>query len=311
VLSPAISPAARWAALWGAALGLSPWLVATAEATLPGRNGSIALGLETGRCDPNVDDDPCPGTFFQVVAVNPRTGTRTALDVCLAPTSCEDRWPNWSADGRWLSFSRPNADGSIRTVISRSRGRGARDVVSRGGRAAWSPDGRQLVFERSDGDATRLFVIGADGGGLRQLTFGESYAPDWSSGGRIVFHGRGDIYSIGADGTGLRRLTRTQDQITVQFASWSPDGRRIAFMHGQPPERELPPSVYTMRADGSRKRRLVKHGLWPTWSPDGRWIAFTRRQSIYVIHPDGSGLRRVRHMAGAIEDLAWQPRPGG
>ncbi|MDH4104276.1 MAG: hypothetical protein OEW52_10350 [Thermoleophilia bacterium] len=46
----------------------------------------------------------------------------------------------------------------------------------------------------------------------------------------------------------------------------------------------------------------------PDWSPDGRWIAFatTRgRGGIYLIRPDGTGMRRVYR--GTATDVDWSP----
>jgi Tol biopolymer transport system component len=55
-------------------------------------------------------------------------------------------------------------------------------------------------------------------------------------------------------------------------ATWAPSGRRLAFRG-----HDLP-SLWTVRSDGSRRRRLWRSNiLWPTlpsWSPDGTRIAF-------------------------------------
>lgn len=72
----------------------------------------------------------------------------------------------------------------------------------------------------------------------------------------------GDIYV--SRGAGETRLTTGGGYARPR---WSPDGRQLAVLHnGQ---------LWTMRADGSAKRRLTtRPAAGPSWSPDGKWLAF-------------------------------------
>jgi Tol biopolymer transport system component len=102
--------------------------------------------------------------------------------------------------------------------------------------------------------------------------------------------------------------------------SWSPDGRRLAFVGNQPC---LYCSwLYTVRSDGTGLRRVMKIGArWPTWSPTGR-IAFVNwddqhRQPVppadglYTVRPDGSRLRRLfGRYWGTGQQPDWSPDGG-
>ena len=92
---------------------------------------------------------------------------------------------------------------------------------------------------------------------------------------------------------------------------WSPDGERLAFVDGN--------SLAVVDRDGSDLRRLTparlkldflgEHG--PAWSPDGKWIAFATARGghdLYVVRPDGSGLRQITRTKAKEEDPAWLPR---
>src|SRR5205823_11659851 len=71
--------------------------------------------------------------------------------------------------------------------------------------------------------------------------------------------------------------------------AWSPDGRSLAI-------RSLSGELLVLR-NGSL--RSIGWADEFAWSPTGRWIAFDTRENgqggstLYRVHPDGSGLRRV------------------
>ena len=93
-----------------------------------------------------------------------------------------------------------------------------------------------------------------------------------------------ELATMKADGSDVRRLTENGD--VEHFPAWSPDGSRIAFLRG---DRLLSPGslgLYTMAADGSDERRILRDdhpAVWdpkgilpfpPVWSPDGERLAF-------------------------------------
>ena len=133
------------------------------------------------------------------------------------------------------------------------------------------------------------------------------------------------IVSVRLDGTGRQTLT-TATRTSGDFEpAWSPDGRRLAYVHST--GRQLGPGtsgteIWVMNADGSSKRRLTRNSLWdgsPTWSPDGRSILFVRGRlfvgrheqpsaDLWVMRADGRGQRRLTRTPELELDPAWAPR---
>jgi TolB protein len=112
-----------------------------------------------------------------------------------------------------------------------------------------------------------------------------------------------DVYRMNADGTHLERLTN--DPANDEQPAISPDGRWIAFMS----MRTGNPEIHVMRSDGSEVRQLTNDPGWdihPRWAPDGARVLFNSTRGsvnteepelfeLYLVSPDGSGLRQVTH----------------
>jgi len=126
-----------------------------------------------------------------------------------------------------------------------------------------------------------------------------------------------DVYSVRPDGSGLLNLTR--DRSFDQFSpAWSADGSRIAYVEADGATNlDLSgDELWTMRADGSRKRRLTENGTadeQPAWSPDGKWIVFSRRTSqrnadLAVIGSSGGRVRLLTRTTD-LDELypTWSP----
>ena len=165
-------------------------------------------------------------------------------------------------------------------------------------------------------------MVGADGRGVHKVTRGRAYVaesdPDWSpDGGRIVFDRSFScpdpltlctaIWVVNADGSGERRLTPQTPGIGELSPTWSPDGRRIAYVRSD--DRSETSDLYLMNADGSAKRRLthVRDAEEPAWSPDGKRIALSHDGDIFVLDLDSGSLQRLTKTPLIESYPDWSP----
>jgi TolB protein len=154
---------------------------------------------------------------------------------------------------------------------------------------------------------------------------GLDYSPSFSPDGRwIVFtserYGSADIFRVHPDGTGLERLTN--DPAYDDQAAVSPDDKTLAFVSSRGTGRA---HVWLMDL-ATRSCRILTDDpasdFRPSWSPDGKWVAFTsdrdtvegilpgrwehlQSTGIYIVHPDGTGLRRVTPPGGFAGTPKW------
>lgn len=204
------------------------------------------------------------------------------------------------------------------------------------GRPSWRPNGREIAFSRCERSiftdidecvAYGVYRVRPDGTHLRRIAQGRD--PTWSPDGRslLILRRLKDrdpagndcygLFSVRADGTRTHRLLPRSPRCPFGFswpyyASWSPGGQRVLFIRDG--------NLWTMRTDGSQRRRILKPPRGFTirdarWSPDGRRIAYsvfhrttaTNQGGIYVAKPSGGLGRRVAVVHQFPGDLAWQP----
>jgi Tol biopolymer transport system component len=182
----------------------------------------------------------------------------------------------------------------------------------------WSRDGSAIVADATAaGDAA--WIIDPDTGTHRALPNPDPAAfdifpcgvpsPDFE---RLACGGFGKdpslngIYTVRtSDGGGLRRLT--SDTIEDEIGDYSPDGKRLVYLHF-PPEvfADDPPDfglagLFVLKVKGTGTRKIAPCcSSGGSWSPQGNQIVFSWsppsfqvHSTIWLVHRDGSGLRQV------------------
>ncbi len=236
--------------------------------------------------------DVYTGVFVDRAAIYTMNADGSGLRL-LTPTGLNGG-PSWSPNGRLIVFSTlqfgkqatvsvvPATGGRVRKLLStplpckRCYGTGF-------GSPTFSPDGKRIAFVwHKTAASAAIFTMNATGGGLKQVVAwrngGVTDKIDWSpNGSRIAFStpGIGDrpgfssnVFTVRPDGTGLVELTDSRGgKVNNGLDSWSPDGRKIAFVSNRSGTYE----IYTMNADGSGVSQ-VTHGPEAhraSWGPHG------------------------------------------
>jgi TolB protein len=184
-----------------------------------------------------------------------------------------------------------------------------------------------IVFSRLAPARSGLFLADADGKNERPLlpATGLDYNASFSADGKWVIFtsergGSADIYRVHPDGSGIEQLTQGpsyDDQATL-----SPDGHTLAFVSTRGGGTA---NIWLLDLATRQYTNLTKYAsgnFRPSWSPDGKWIAFSsdrdtkpgratpswellQSTAIYVVKPDGGGLRRLTELGGYAGSPQW------
>ncbi|KAL5559664.1 hypothetical protein UlMin_035875 [Ulmus minor] len=173
----------------------------------------------------------------------------------------------------------------------------------------FSPAGDRLAYS----DFPGISVVNIDGTNLRHVYDDLAFSTVWDKVRNDVVYAAGgpdfapesakvDILSINVDQLTVKKLTTNGNNA---FPSPSPDGKQIVFRSGRTGHKNL----YIIDAVDGEEGGLQRltNGPWTdtmcSWSPDGDWIAFASDRddpgsgsfALYLIHPNGTGLRRLVH----------------
>ena len=124
------------------------------------------------------------------------------------------------------------------------------------------------------------------------------------TGKRAVFVARGDVFTVPAEHGPVLDLTRTSG-VAERYATWSPDGKTVAYWSDASGEYEL-----TLRpVDGTgAERTLTSMGAGfryqPRWSPDSKRIAFADQAMRFYVYDVGG-----RHLTRIDSTTVWMGHP--
>jgi len=248
--------------------------------------------------------------------------------------------PAWSPDGSEILCATEGVSSPTMRELTSQLWRvdvatGAKRLVTAGDavQPSWSPHGLRIAFwGLPPGSARRvLWTIPADrpgpvGSGEAAPLLDDAYvnwSPVWAPDGKYLYFasdrsGPMNLWRVPIAETTGRALGEPEPFATPSrssgLASISRDGRRIIFAtrDGKSNLERLAfdPATATVSGPGealTQGSRLVRSCAA---SPDGRWIAFhtlVPEENLFVVHPDGSGLRQLTNGRAKDRNPRWSP----
>jgi len=223
--------------------------------------------------------------------------------------------PAISPDGSEVAYVA--ADIVVRSTIDIGTGGGSRPAEGVPGRhlfPAWSSDGSALRFAACpfgaapDMPGCPWKEVGSRGGTARTIDLpGESTGYAWSPDGtRVAFAGDdsedNSIYVHTAGEDAPRAIVERFGSWPIHSLAWSPDGRWIAFVHGNILWRMgtnvMGVAIWMVDAEGGQPVRLTDEehlNVSPQWLPDSRHLMFVSdrdgARGIYVLEVGSDGTR--------------------
>jgi eukaryotic-like serine/threonine-protein kinase len=243
--------------------------------------------------------------------------------------------PAWSPDGREIAC----ADERVTTQdLSPSRASriwavnaatGERRLVTKGDsvQPRWSPHGIRIAYwGRPKGSQRDIFTIPGGGGEPLPVTndAATDWNPVWSPDGKYLYFasdrgGSMNLWRVPVEEQSGKVLGQLEAVTTPSpysaHLSFSQDGRRMVYVQtvstrnlqqvGFDPAKETVTGQPVWITQGSRPATT------PDLSPNGEWLAFDsfpgQQEDLFVIRPDGTGLRQVTDDIYKDRKPTWSP----
>ena len=244
--------------------------------------------------------------------------------------------PRWSPDGKFLAFTssrasgKPGVRGSQIWLLDRSGGEAYQltDFKGRLQGYEWSPDSKRLAVLIGDPDPDAPDPSATPTPGTppkppKPIVI-DRYRYKQDVQGYLLSGRHTYIYLYDIATKKLDRLTKSKwDESSP---SWSPDGKRIAFMsnHADDPDRDPAAQLFVADAQAGVMEKLLTtpdnraSRTRPEWSPDGKWIAFLESdekkygaysmEHLMIVPSDGSAPPARVAASEALDRGVSQPR---
>jgi len=234
--------------------------------------------------------------------------------------------PEWSPDGKYLSFMATRGDSAQAQVwvMDRRMGEGQQLTKERWGIDGyeWSPDGSKLLLSIRDPDPTdtlpaHLKPKATPPWEIERLQFKRDYV-GYITGNR---HTHLHVFDLATGATSQI----TSGDFDADSPAWSPDGSRVAFVANRTdnPDGNYDTDIWVVDATnddrGSNLRQITTNpgsDSSPVWSPDGEWIAYLMTDEpeimwyevndLAMVRADGGG--EVRVLTGDLDRNVSSPR---
>lgn len=151
--------------------------------------------------------------------------------------------------------------------------------------ASYSPDGNRIIFESNRDGKWGIYLMDTNGKDVQRLTNDafDCRRPSWHpTGKKVLFesnrNGNWKLYTMKIKNREEKQLAHTIENGQLIFASYAPNGKRIAASLRETDEKS---NIVVLGRNGKLKKWLTnneKRNFYPRWSKDGSEIIYFSRK---------------------------------